>query len=104
MAEKGENQKISKMIRYMHVYGILITEEKTKQSQIRLPIELEHCRLIKRKILDYIRKEKTSFEQQKKTSFEQFDIINSYKKLKDKHWLISNCMEYYFQKQIYQFF
>lgn len=72
----------------------MVYEEKTKQSQIRLPIELEHCRLIERKILDYIRKEKTSFEQQKKTSFEQFDIINSYKKLKDKHWLISNCMEY----------
>lgn len=82
----------------------MVYEEKTKQSQITLPIELEHCRLIERKILDYIRKEKTSFEQQKKTSFEQFDIINSYKKLKDKHWLISNCMEYSFQKQIYQFF
>lgn len=83
----------------------MVYEEKTKKEfYIRLPIELEHYRVIERKILDYIRKEKTSFEQQKKTSFEQFDIINSYKKLKDKHWLIRNCMEYYFQKQIYQFF
>lgn len=38
-------------------------KKKQKKFYIRLPIELEHYRVIEKKILDYIRKEKTSFEQ-----------------------------------------